>query len=180
MTAAAPSGVVTFLFTDVEGSTRRWEADPAAMRAALVMHDTVLRAAIEEHGGWLFKHTGDGVCAAFASPKSAVDAAVAAQRCEVVDRVDVVAENLPRRRRQWGEARSLGIPFQVQVEGVAQQVREVPVPGGDPGGIQVGTRPAQKSLIRITQQIQQLAKRNAAFVRRDRCHCGFLVQCAAK
>ena len=51
-----------------------------AMRAALAAHDEVLRAAIEAHGGFLFKHTGDGVCAAFASPKSAVDAAVAAQR----------------------------------------------------------------------------------------------------
>jgi predicted ATPase len=80
MTAAAPSGVVTFLFTDVEGSTGRWEADADAMRIALAAHDQVLRAAIEAHGGWLFKHTGDGVCAAFASPRSAVDAAVAAQR----------------------------------------------------------------------------------------------------
>ena len=80
MTAAAPSGVVTFLFTDVEGSTRRWEADADAMRSALAAHDEVLRAAIEAHGGFLFKHTGDGVCAAFASPRSAVDAAVAAQR----------------------------------------------------------------------------------------------------
>ena len=54
MTAAAPSGVVTFLFTDVEGSTRRWEADADAMRAALAAHDEVLRAAIEAHGGFLF------------------------------------------------------------------------------------------------------------------------------
>ena len=73
-------GVVTFLVTDVEGSTRRWEADAEGMRAALAAHDEVLRSAIEGHGGWLFKHTGDGVCAAFASPRSAVDAAVAAQR----------------------------------------------------------------------------------------------------
>ena len=51
-----------------------------AMRAALAAHDEVLRSAIEAHGGFLFKHTGDGVCAAFASPQSAVDAAVAAQR----------------------------------------------------------------------------------------------------
>jgi class 3 adenylate cyclase len=80
VTGAAPSGVVTFLFTDVEGSTRRWEADADEMRAALAAHDEVLRSAIEGHGGWLFKHTGDGVCAAFASPRSAVDAAVAAQR----------------------------------------------------------------------------------------------------
>ncbi|MFZ0905103.1 MAG: adenylate/guanylate cyclase domain-containing protein, partial [Mycobacterium sp.] len=76
----APSGVVTFLFTDVEGSTRRWEADAEGMQVALAAHDEVLRNAIEAHGGWLFKHTGDGVCAAFASPRSAVDAAVAAQR----------------------------------------------------------------------------------------------------
>jgi predicted ATPase/class 3 adenylate cyclase len=74
------SGVVTFLFTDIEGSTRRWEADAEGMRAALAAHDEVLRAAIQAHGGFLFKHTGDGVCAAFGSPRSAVDAAVAAQR----------------------------------------------------------------------------------------------------
>jgi predicted ATPase len=80
MTVAAPSGVVTFLFTDVEGSTRRWEADADGMRQALTAHDEAVRTAIEAHGGWLFKHTGDGVCAAFASPRSAVDAAVAAQR----------------------------------------------------------------------------------------------------
>jgi predicted ATPase/class 3 adenylate cyclase len=74
-----PSGVVTFLFTDIEGSTRRWEADAQAMRAALLAHDDVLRAAIEAHEGFLFSHTGDGVVAAFASPRSAVDAAVNAQ-----------------------------------------------------------------------------------------------------
>ncbi len=72
--------MVTFLFTDVEGSTRRWEADADVMRVALAAHDEVLREAIEAHGGWVFKHTGDGVCAAFASPRSAVDAAVATQR----------------------------------------------------------------------------------------------------
>ena len=80
MTAAAPSGVVTFLFTDVEGSTRRWEADAQAMRAALVVHDKVLRTAIEAHDGFLFSHTGDGFVAAFASPMSAVNAAIDAQR----------------------------------------------------------------------------------------------------
>ncbi len=64
MTAAAPSGVVTFLFPDVEGSTRRWEKDPDEMRQAVAVHDEVLPSAIEAHGGWLFKHTGDAVCAA--------------------------------------------------------------------------------------------------------------------
>ena len=75
-----PVGIVTFLFTDIEGSTHRWETDADSMRKALAAHDEVLRSTVEEHGGWLFKHTGDGVCAAFASPMSAVDAAVDAQR----------------------------------------------------------------------------------------------------
>jgi predicted ATPase len=70
---------VTFLFTDIEGSTRRWEADAPAMRSALSIHDEVLRSAIEGHGGYLFSHSGDGVVAAFTSPRSAVDAAVEAQ-----------------------------------------------------------------------------------------------------
>jgi predicted ATPase len=77
---SAPSGVVTFLFTDIEGSTRRWESDADAMRSALAAHDEVLRRAIESHGGFLFKHTGDGVIAAFASPRAAIDAAIVGQR----------------------------------------------------------------------------------------------------
>ena len=72
--------MVTFVFTDIEGSTRRWEADANAMRAALLVQEQVLLTAIETHGGYLFSHTGDGVVVAFASPKCAVDAAVAAQR----------------------------------------------------------------------------------------------------
>ena len=78
--AAAPSGVVTFLFTDVEGSTRRWESDADAMRAALAAHDEVLRSAIEAHGGLVVQaHRRRGV-RGVRSPRSAVDAAVAAQR----------------------------------------------------------------------------------------------------
>ena len=50
------------------------------MRQALVAHDEVMRETVAAHDGWLFKHTGDGVCAAFGSPRSAVDAAIAAQR----------------------------------------------------------------------------------------------------
>ena len=80
MNVVAPSGVLTFLFTDVEGSTRRWEANPDCMRTALATHDDLMRTVVEANNGWLFKHTGDGVCAAFSSPRSAVDAAVAAQR----------------------------------------------------------------------------------------------------
>jgi predicted ATPase len=75
-----PSGTVTFLFTDIEGSTRRWESDPEGMRSALAAHDGVLRSAVEGEGGWVFKHTGDGVCAVFGSARAAIEAAVAAQR----------------------------------------------------------------------------------------------------
>jgi class 3 adenylate cyclase len=71
---------VTFLFTDIEGSTLLWEADADAMRVALAAHDAILREAVESRGGWLFKHTGDGVCAVFMSARAAVDAAVDAQR----------------------------------------------------------------------------------------------------
>jgi predicted ATPase len=72
--------VVTFLFTDIEGSTRRWEADPDAMRAALEAHNQVLRETVSAHDGTVFNYTGDGMCAVFASPRSAVDAAVDAQQ----------------------------------------------------------------------------------------------------
>ncbi|MEZ4480323.1 MAG: adenylate/guanylate cyclase domain-containing protein [Dehalococcoidia bacterium] len=75
-----PTGTVTFLFTDIEGSTRRWEEQTAEMREALAQHDATLRSAVESHNGWLFKHTGDGILAAFASPKEAVLAAIDAQR----------------------------------------------------------------------------------------------------
>jgi predicted ATPase len=68
------------LFTDIEGSTHRWESDADAMRSALVAHDKVLRTAIEAHDGLLFSHTGDGVVAAFASPMSAIETAIDAQR----------------------------------------------------------------------------------------------------
>jgi predicted ATPase len=71
--------VVTFLFTDIEGSTRRWEADADAMRVAVENHNRILREAIEAHDGGVFNYTGDGMCAVFASPRSAVDAAITAQ-----------------------------------------------------------------------------------------------------
>jgi predicted ATPase len=71
--------VVTFLFTDIEGSTRRWEADADVMRVALETHNKVLRGAVEAHDGQVFNYTGDGMCAVFASPRLAVDAAIAAQ-----------------------------------------------------------------------------------------------------
>jgi len=74
-----PSGVVTFLFTDVEGSTRLWDRHPDAMRAALERHDILLRAAIDAQGGHVFKATGDAFFAAFHRPQDALRAALDAQ-----------------------------------------------------------------------------------------------------
>src|SRR5256884_3523896 len=75
-----PCGTVTFLFTDIEGSTRLWETQREAMTTALQRHDALLRQCIESHGGHIFKTVGDAFYAAFATAPSAVDAALAAQR----------------------------------------------------------------------------------------------------
>ena len=74
-----PTGNVTFLFTDIEGSTRLWEADRDAMAQVLVRHDALLRVAIEVHGGQVFKTVGDGFCAAFDTAVGALSAAAAIQ-----------------------------------------------------------------------------------------------------
>jgi class 3 adenylate cyclase len=78
--AELPSGTVTFLFTDIEGSTARWERDQVAMASAVARHLTLLRTAIEAHGGVLFKVVGDAVQAAFPTAPDAVAAALEAQR----------------------------------------------------------------------------------------------------
>jgi class 3 adenylate cyclase len=82
---APPSGTVTFLFTDIEGSSRMWEESPATMRAALARHDEILRSVIEAHGGHVFKTLGDAFCAAFPTAPEALDVALAAQRALLVD-----------------------------------------------------------------------------------------------
>src|SRR6185436_14448741 len=74
-----PTGTVTFLFTDLEGSTRLWQEHPEAMKPALARHDEILREAIESHDGHVVKTTGDGFHAAFAAAHDAIDASVAAQ-----------------------------------------------------------------------------------------------------
>jgi class 3 adenylate cyclase len=75
-----PSGTVTLLFTDVEGSTRLWEAERDAMAAALRRHDEILRSAIEQVGGYVFKTVGDSFCAAFSAARAGLDAALTAQQ----------------------------------------------------------------------------------------------------
>jgi len=79
-TSARPTGTITFLFSDVEGSTVRWEGAPDAMELALGRHDELMRGAIEAHGGYVFKTIGDEFCAAFASAQEAMAAALDAQR----------------------------------------------------------------------------------------------------
>src|SRR5215469_10645911 len=75
-----PSGTVAFVFTDIEGSTKRWERTPDAMRAAVARHEALIRQAILEHDGYVFKTVGDAFCAAFHTSHQAVRAAFAAQQ----------------------------------------------------------------------------------------------------
>jgi predicted ATPase/class 3 adenylate cyclase len=75
-----PSGTVTFVFTDIEGSTQRWERGRTAMETALRRHDEVVRAAFARYGGHVFKTIGDAFCAAFARPEDGVAAVLDAQR----------------------------------------------------------------------------------------------------
>jgi predicted ATPase/class 3 adenylate cyclase len=74
------SGTLIFLFTDVEGSTRRWEQFPQAMKAALERHDSILRAAVAASNGQVVKTTGDGMMAVFTSAAAATNACLVAQR----------------------------------------------------------------------------------------------------
>ena len=77
---AYPSGTVTFLFTDVEGSTALAQHDPPTWSSARDRHHAILRDAIESHGGYVFQVIGDAFCAAFSTAGDAVLAAVQALR----------------------------------------------------------------------------------------------------
>jgi predicted ATPase/class 3 adenylate cyclase len=74
-----PTGTVTFLFTDLEGSTRLWDQHPEAMRAAVARHDQLLQEAFERNRGHVFKTVGDAFCVAFGAAPDALAAALAAQ-----------------------------------------------------------------------------------------------------
>lgn len=75
-----PTGTVTFLFTDIEGSTQLWEKHPEEMKLAIATHDAILREAIEANHGSIIKTTGDGVHAVFSTAIDAINAAIVAQR----------------------------------------------------------------------------------------------------
>src|SRR5208282_3107104 len=74
-----PTGTVTFLFTDIEGSTKLWEAHPEMMRVALARQNALVRAAIVSANGYVFKTVGDAFCAAFAMAHDAVEAGLRVQ-----------------------------------------------------------------------------------------------------
>ncbi|MFN8524228.1 MAG: tetratricopeptide repeat protein [Chloroflexota bacterium] len=76
---AHPSGTVSFLFTDIQGSTSRWESQPEGMAQALAVHDRIIRESAERHGGHVFKALGDAFFVAFATANDALGAALDAQ-----------------------------------------------------------------------------------------------------
>src|SRR5918999_4588346 len=78
--ASPPTGTLTFLFTDIEGSTKLWEHDAPAMQAALARHDELLKSSIGNHGGYVFKTVGDAFCCAFPTASDALEAALQTQR----------------------------------------------------------------------------------------------------
>ena len=80
MTTPLPSGIVTFLFTDIEGSTVLWEHARDSMQSALPQHDALLRDIVERNNGAIFKNVGDACCCAFSNPTDALVSAVEAQR----------------------------------------------------------------------------------------------------
>ena len=85
-------GVYTFLFSDIQGSTRLWEAFPSEMDRVVSRHDDLVHGAVRGSGGEVYKHTGDGMGAVFSTPSAAVNAALQAQQALV--------------REDWGGHRS--------------------------------------------------------------------------
>jgi predicted ATPase/class 3 adenylate cyclase/DNA-binding winged helix-turn-helix (wHTH) protein/tetratricopeptide (TPR) repeat protein len=77
---ALPTGVVTFLITDIDRSARLWENSPREMADALARHDQLIEQAVAAHSGYVFKHSGDGLLAVFSAASTAVAAAVDAQK----------------------------------------------------------------------------------------------------
>jgi predicted ATPase/class 3 adenylate cyclase/Tfp pilus assembly protein PilF len=101
-----PTGTVTFLFTDVEGSTQLWQQHPLAMSDALRRHDAILQKSIQDHGGYVFKTVGDAFCAAFTHPVEALEAALDIQRT--------------LRAQPWGNLRSLLVRIALHT-GIAEE-----------------------------------------------------------
>ena len=102
--AELPSGTVTFLFTDLESSTRLWEEFPDAMQRALARHDEILRASVDAHSGAVVKTTGDGLHAAFSTAENAIAAAVAMQHALEAEDFDGIGRQRVRIGLHTGSA----------------------------------------------------------------------------
>src|SRR6266568_3028230 len=147
---ALPNGVVTFLMTDVEGSTRLWERDPEAMSQALVRHDTVVGACIQRYNGHVVKSRGEGdsIFAVFRHVRDAVSAALIAQCALAVERWTTTTPLRVRMAIHTGQIelrdgdyygptvnrcarlRAMATGGQVLLSGVAAQLTEKQLPGG--------------------------------------------------
>ena len=147
---ALPNGVVTFLMTDVEGSTRLWERDPEAMRQALVRHDTVLAACIERYNGHVVKSRGEGdsIFAVFRHVRDAVSAALISQCALAVERWTTATPLRVRMAIHTGQIelrdgdyygptvnrcarlRAMATGGQVLLSGVAARLTQRQLPGG--------------------------------------------------
>lgn len=99
-----PTGTITFLFSDIEGSSRKWEQQPDAMRVALAAHDRLLRNTFEACGGYIFKTIGDAFCVAFDTALDALAGAVAAQRALRNENWDGIGEMKVRMALHTGAA----------------------------------------------------------------------------
>jgi len=99
-----PTGTVTFLFTDIQGSTKLWEQHPDQMRPALARHDQLLRQAIEGNNGYVFKTVGDAFCAAFPTAPDALQATLSAQQSLEAEVWDLPSPLLVRMALHTGAA----------------------------------------------------------------------------
>jgi predicted ATPase/class 3 adenylate cyclase len=144
----APTGTVTFLFSDIEGSTRRWERDRAAMQDAVRRHDALMRSAIASHAGNVFKTIGDAFCAAFARAEDALAASLEAQRALAAEDFEQVGGVRVRMALHTGTADerdgdyfgpavnrvarllAVGHGGQVLVSGATRQLLHGALPGG--------------------------------------------------
>jgi predicted ATPase/class 3 adenylate cyclase len=162
--SARPTGTVTFLFSDIEGSTERWERDREAMAAAVARHDALMRATLEAHGAYVFKTMGDAFCAAFARPEDAIAAGLNAQRALLHEDFSAVEGVRVRMALHTGSASERdGDYFGPAVNRVARLLAighggQVLVSGTATDLLQ-GTMPAQSSLRDLgTHRLKDLAQ----------------------
>src|SRR5438105_6811716 len=103
-----PGDTLTFLFTDIQGSTRLWERYTQAMHHALERHDAIVRATIAEYEGEVFKTVGDAFCAVFSDSAAACEAALATQRAIQAEEWAEVGSILVRMALHSGPAEERG------------------------------------------------------------------------